>query len=182
MFLKITTFHCGLQGKRWGTYTCRFKGKRYSSTRVIIDGTEVGCQKHESLRLKVMSFTAHKWPTTLRVGWYEPKKPRGHSPNRVSSRGKLHIVDVLKLAQAWNCAGQEATFTLCIIKFSFGSTSKRVEYLSWSTRSPWTKKKSTKKQAVWPSLLVTCTYRLQSYLTPLLTILCTNRPDIVAIT
>ena len=32
----------------------------------------------------------------------------------MSTRGKLLIVDVSKLAQGWSCAGQEATFTLCM--------------------------------------------------------------------
>ena len=34
----------------------------------------------------------------------------------MSTRGKLLIVDVSKLAQGWSCAGQEATFTLCMNK------------------------------------------------------------------
>ena len=53
---------------------------------------------------------------SARVGWYEPKELRGHFPNWVSTRGKLLIVDVSKLAQGWSCAGQEATFTLCMNK------------------------------------------------------------------
>ena len=34
----------------------------------------------------------------------------------MSTRGKLLIVDVSKLAQGWSCAGHEATFTLCMNK------------------------------------------------------------------
>ena len=38
----------------------------------------------------------------------------------MSIRGKLLIVDVSKLAQGWSCAGQEATFTLCMNKVLVG--------------------------------------------------------------
>ena len=82
---------------------------------------------------------------SARVSWYEPKELRGHFPNWVSTRGKLLIVDVSKLAQGWSCAGQEATFTLCINKVLVWVDKEMCGIFVLDARSPWTKKKKAQR-------------------------------------